>query len=196
MQIEESILVDFNTYKATKNYFTYEEVAPITVKGKSGRINVYIPLEEKTKVHAEVPADQLQSLIGRKKLTDLVTSAAKMCLRGEQRFLWVEGEVGLGKSALVKHSRCICSSLSLKTLFGACESTHKHTEYYVWGQILSQMLDMICELEEGRLTGARKKKKALRTSDVGDSTKNKELVQECVWNFLRSHAPGQVLDCL
>ena len=100
------ILVGPDTYRATKNHFSFQPLKPAKVKGKSEHISIYKLLSEKTLIARFSQKMQVSSeMVGRdQELAKLELQILKAA-NGQGSVVNVFGEPGVGKSRLLAELR-------------------------------------------------------------------------------------------
>ena len=117
-----SILVSKETYRLTKDFFYFNDLGAVTVKGKSDLIEAYELISAggvETRFGAAI-ARGLTKFVGREReLRSLEKAFEKVQTRSGQ-VLGVVGEAGVGKSRLVLEFRNLLSAMSHTYLEGRC----------------------------------------------------------------------------
>ncbi len=96
------IIVSEAVYHRTKDFFEYEAIDPIAVRGKSGLISAYVPLQLRRKVQRR--HDQTETnipFVGREQKMDLLHAYWSRAGAGFSQIVLLTGEAGLGKTRLV-----------------------------------------------------------------------------------------------
>ncbi len=137
----DGVLCDAATQARAARLIEFSEPIALTLKGKDGTVNAYRP--SGVRVGTSSFGTMLQgSIIGRAE--ERRTFAARldgMVHRGESSIIVIEGDSGIGKSALVHD----LLSQSLRRRIGffvsVAESVEKSTAYYAWRRILREALE-------------------------------------------------------
>jgi hypothetical protein len=96
------IFVGPATYRLTKQLFDFEPIAPLTLKGKEGPVEVHRLLGAKTAPKSARGIEGLRApLVGRDKELQEIRCALADLARGQGSILAMLGEAGLGKSRLI-----------------------------------------------------------------------------------------------
>ena len=154
---DDGILCDTNTQSRAARLIEFSEPASFNLKGKDGPVIAYRPTG--VRVGTSSFATMLQgSIIGRTE--ERRTFAARLdslVQRGESSVLVIEGDSGIGKSALV-HDLLSQSMRRRVTFFvSSADSVEKTTSYYVWRRLLRDALD-----EDNRLDAAGQRERILK----------------------------------
>lgn len=89
-KLESKILVCEEIFKKTKNVFEYKSYEPITVKGKTDKINVFSPVSIKENFYST------SHFVGREK--EIETAINSLSDPAQPSFVCVTGSTGMGKS--------------------------------------------------------------------------------------------------
>lgn len=158
---ENDILCDEVTYRATRaagalelmlgvdldgsgsvgDVIDFEELGPISVKGKSRPVLAYRPHDRKT-ILAE-PHNYLTGVVGRVKERRHLTERLKAVLQvDEKSVIILEGEAGIGKSRLVEDVLQQARLLGFNSYVGAGHAIDKSTPYHAWRSIFKQIFHL------------------------------------------------------
>lgn len=143
---ENDILCDDATYQAARHRLVFDELEPVSVKGKQGKVARYRPVGEA----ALCTLTHRHELIGRTDERSVIVSLlqqlqrVKLPSRGnyEASVLLIEGEAGIGKSCLLEELRRQANLNQLTVLTGAGEAIEHTTPFFVWRRIFTQLLDL------------------------------------------------------
>lgn len=164
--IDHDILCDGVTYRATQasaalelmlgvdlddsggvgdvNYF--EELPPLTLKGKSHPIPVYRPIDQQTQT-IEVE-NFLTEMVGRNTERNLLVEKLRAVLQDDEgSVILIKGEAGIGKSRLVEYLVNQTRTLALNYLIGAGNAIERTTPYHAWRPIFKQIFKLDSALE-------------------------------------------------
>ena len=97
------ILVSNDTYKLTREFFEFEALEPIKVKGKQEPVNAYKLIkasEIETRIEAAT-AKGLSRFVGRESATEKLLKLCKRVKSGSGQVVGVVGEAGVGKTRLL-----------------------------------------------------------------------------------------------
>jgi tetratricopeptide (TPR) repeat protein len=125
-----SVYVTEDTYRATQDYFDFEPVGQISVKGKTGPILAYKALGERAwRTRFNVAAERgLTSYVGRKHELDLLRRHLDQVKGGKGQVVLISGEAGIGKSRLLLEFRRSIQE-EVTWLEGQCISYGKNIPY-------------------------------------------------------------------
>lgn len=149
MQIARSkndILCNETTYQATCHRLVFDELDPVSVKGKQDKVALYRPVGE-----AELCVlTHRRELIGRTEERSVIVSLlqqlqrVKLPSRGnyEASVLLIEGDAGIGKSCLLEELHRQAQLHQLAVLNGAGEAIEHTTPFFVWRRIFTLLLDL------------------------------------------------------
>src|SRR5438477_4516085 len=118
--------------------FNWEQLAPMTVKGKAEPVSVYALTSSKRHASRGRAMHQLP-MVGR--WAELGIFAAKLdeALVGRGQIIGVSAEAGMGKSRLVAESARTAGQRGLVVAVGECQSYGTNTGYFVWREIWSTL---------------------------------------------------------
>jgi len=112
-----TILVSADTHRLTKDYFKYETLGEVSVKGKEDPVEAYRLIEAsevETRIGASV-ARGLTKFVGRRREMEILKEAFEKAKSGQGQVVGVVGEAGVGKSRLILEMKgmlpkeeCIC----------------------------------------------------------------------------------------
>ena len=125
-------------YKAAGARWTFEPLAPVTLKGRPAPLAIYRPLgraQERADRNAEI-------LLGRKTEMVVLARALAQAQSGQRRVLLLEGEAGIGKSRLLAELKRHAQRQDMTWLEGAGQSIEQRTPYRAWRDVLAGYLDL------------------------------------------------------
>ncbi|MEA2509643.1 MAG: hypothetical protein QOG21_1725, partial [Actinomycetota bacterium] len=97
-----SVVVGGITYRSTRDFIDYQELEPVTVKGKPEPVAVWRAVSAKSRFGVEAQVASVTPFIGREFELDLLKSSFRRALRGSSiQLVTVIGEPGVGKSRLL-----------------------------------------------------------------------------------------------
>jgi predicted ATPase len=117
-----SILVSGNTYRTTRDYFTFEPLGQIEVEGKEKPQEAYKLVgasDVETRIGASM-AKGLTGFVGRKNSMAVLEEAYEKARSGSGQVLGLVGEAGVGKSRLVLEFRNRLPKGEFSYLEGRC----------------------------------------------------------------------------
>ena len=98
----DGIAVGEETHRATASVFSYEEMAPVELKGKAQPVRIWRATSAKARFGTELTRRHTTPLIGRELERDLLTATFERTVRDRSvHLVTVVGEPGIGKSRLV-----------------------------------------------------------------------------------------------
>ncbi|WP_404783153.1 adenylate/guanylate cyclase domain-containing protein [Altericista sp. CCNU0014] len=138
MQVaRECILCDATTYKATRQRITFRALPSVCLKGIEQPVIAYQPL----KFNRQIPLEPISNLVGRGVERQRLIRWLETCLQRQRRGIFiVEGEAGIGKSQLIASFLTWMQAQDIAYLIGSGDAIEQNTPYYLWRQILSQLL--------------------------------------------------------
>jgi len=128
--------------------FTWEQLPPMTVKGKTEPITAFALIDSKRHASRSRTSHELP-MVGR--WTELGTFAAKLdeVLAGRGQIVGVSAEAGMGKSRLVAEFARTARQRGIVVALGECQSYGTNTGYFVWREIWSTLFRLDGGLPEG-----------------------------------------------
>ena len=129
-------LINQNVRKATADVFTWEEMAPLSVKGKSQPVTVFrlIAKQERRGIHLHEPKYALP-MVGRETELALIEQKLDMALVGRGQIIGITAEAGMGKSRLMAEVIRLARRRNVLGYGGECQSYGTNTSYLVWQSI-------------------------------------------------------------
>ena len=130
------VLVNQNIRKATLDNFTWEELPPLLVKGKSLPVTVLrlIDVQERHGIRLHEPKYALP-MVGRAVELALVEKKLDLALRGHGQIVGITAEAGMGKSRLLAEVIRLAKGRNVLGYGGECQSYGTSTTYLVWQDI-------------------------------------------------------------
>ena len=146
------VLVQQNVRKSTANHFTWDELPPLLVKGKSQPITVFrlIAREEKQGIRLHEPKYALP-MVGRAAELALIEQKLETALSGRGQVVAITAEAGMGKSRLIAEVVRRARGQNILGYGGECQSYGTSTSYLVWHSIWQGFFN----LEPGWSTAAQ-----------------------------------------
>ena len=131
------ILIDQHTAQRVEAQFTFEELAPIRVKGKRDPVAVCraVGLREETKTwdSGEARARRRASpIVGREWELAQIEEIVRLAAAGHGQLLAISGEAGVGKSRLLEELVALASQREMYGLGGDCLSYGSQSPYLPW----------------------------------------------------------------
>lgn len=144
-------LVNQNVRKATAEEFTWEELPPLRVKGKSEPVTVFrlIAGQERQGIRLHEPKYALP-MVGRIAELAVIEQKLDRALRGHGQIVGITAEAGMGKSRLMAEVIRLARGRNVLGYGGECQSYGTTTSYLVWQNIWRGFcdLDPTCSLAE------------------------------------------------
>lgn len=132
------ILCDSATYDAARIRLAFEELPPLTLKGKAEPVRTYRPLGRERAIVRRQTA-----LIGREAERQALRGYLEMLNRNEHAgVVIIEGDTGLGKSRLIGELQQHAQALGIAALVGVGEAIERATSYHAWRPIFANLLDL------------------------------------------------------
>jgi len=129
-------LVNQNVRKATAEVFTWEELPPLRVKGKSEPVTVFrlIATQERQGIHLHEPKYALP-MVGRAAELAVIEQKLDLALRGRGQIVGITAEAGMGKSRLMAEVIRLARGRNVIGYGGECQSYGTTISYLVWQDI-------------------------------------------------------------
>jgi len=130
------VLVNQNVRKATADTFSWEELSPLKVKGKSQPVMVFrlIANQERRGIHLHEPKYALP-MVGRADELALIDQKIELAQGGRGQIVGITAEAGMGKSRLMAEVIQLARKHNLPGYGGECQSYGTTTSYLVWQDI-------------------------------------------------------------
>ena len=130
------VLVHQNVRKATVDYFTWNELPPLQVKGKSQPVTVFqlVSREEKHGIRLHEPKYAIP-MVGRAAELALIEQKLDLALLGRGQIVGITAEAGMGKSRLMAEVIRLARRRNVIGYGGECQSYGTSTSYLVWQDI-------------------------------------------------------------
>ena len=129
------------TVAAARDSVTFDELEPVSLKGRAEPVGVHRASRERppetARASAMVGREAERALFARR-LDHLVAG-------GDTATLTVEGDAGLGKSRLVAEAVRIAEARGVRVLAAAADPVESATSYYAWRSIFTEVLGVTSE---------------------------------------------------
>jgi predicted ATPase/class 3 adenylate cyclase len=137
------LLIDRPTHDQVRDTTVHDGLEPISVKGKTGRIDVWAvrAVHDRPRGGPAGPATP-QPLVGRDDEVARSRALVMRALAGEGQVVSVTGEAGIGKSRLGAEVIRMAEGLGFAVYAGACRSHGATTSYLVWRSIWCSLLEL------------------------------------------------------
>jgi len=131
------ILVDEATAARASRYIRFDGPWPLHLAGIRDSTKSFVPL-------GVVDADRLssQQFINREGEIEALQGLLKQTAGGSTEFVLIDGEPGIGKTALVSFFARTSTEAGVEVWEGACDALDQVTPYLAWRSIIAQCLDL------------------------------------------------------
>jgi tetratricopeptide (TPR) repeat protein len=141
------ILCDEVTAKAVGEHFEFQDLPPIPVKGRAEPV----PIRRLTAMRAAV-APRHSALVDREQERALIGRRIEaLAQQGERAAIVVEGDAGIGKSALAAEAARLAERAGVRVLTAAADAVERATGYYAWRPVFADVLGLDGEADPARL---------------------------------------------
>ncbi|MCW3065448.1 MAG: adenylate/guanylate cyclase, partial [Solirubrobacterales bacterium] len=131
------ILSDEATARSVRERFGFEPLPPVSVKGRADPV----PVRRFLEMHAT--AARHSPLVDREgERAVLATSVERLAEHGERGAIVVEGDAGIGKSALVAEGARLAERAGVRVLTAAADAVERATGYYAWRPVFVEALGL------------------------------------------------------
>jgi predicted ATPase/class 3 adenylate cyclase len=130
---------DHATYYATREKINWQTLPPETVKGKVAPVRLYQPLSIQRETHA---IGEGSSLIGRTQEMASFAQLLEQCATGQLRLLFIEGDIGIGKSRLVTAMVRRVRERGWVELLGSGDAWEQQTPYKAWREVFQSFFQL------------------------------------------------------
>jgi class 3 adenylate cyclase/predicted ATPase len=135
------ILSDHGTYWATRNEIDWDILTPMSLKGKAAAVRVYKPLGPVRLRHHTPEVNQVQ-FVGRHEELGLAIRLLEESIAGQMRVMLIEGDSGVGKTALLNEIGNRWVDRGLVGLMSSGQSIEQQTPYLAWREIFASYFDL------------------------------------------------------
>lgn len=127
------VLVNQNVRKATTDSFTWDELPPLSVKGKSRPVTVFglLDRQERNRVRLHEPKYGLP-MVGRAAELTLIKEKLELARSGKGQIVGITAEAGMGKSRLLAEVIRLARERQMMGFGGECQSYGTSSSYLVW----------------------------------------------------------------
>lgn len=133
------IICDASTYESARSRMDFITLDPISVRGKSQPVPVFVPQTRHAKGKGQIA---LTDMIGREDERFALAEALRALITKESRVVIIEGEAGFGKSRLVEELFRQSDAMNVNVLLGLGEAIEQSTPYYVWKDIAQKIFNL------------------------------------------------------
>jgi adenylate cyclase len=130
------VLVNQNVRRATTDNFTWKELPPLQVKGKSQPVTVFrlVARQERRGIRLHEPKYALP-MVGRDAELTLIEQKLDLALAGHGQIVGITAEAGMGKSRLMAEVIRLAWARNVLAYGGECQSYGTSTSYLVWQSV-------------------------------------------------------------
>ena len=140
------ILVGHDTYRQAEGHFTFEDLEPTTLKGKSEPVQVHKVISSKERpVTIHRLSGLKANLIGRKAELTQLRDAVENLRKGRGRIFSICGEAGTGKSRLIEEFKSSLDLEGVQWIEGHAYAYSQNIPYFP----LIDLLNRVLRIEEG-----------------------------------------------
>ena len=129
------VCCDADTMEAAHGRMEFETLSQVTVKGRSGAIDLYRPLGRRELAHVHE-----EDMVGRAVERAALAAALAGVREGVDRVFILEGDAGLGKSRLLGDAVQNAAGADLRVFHVSADAIERSTPYYAWRQVFTAML--------------------------------------------------------
>ncbi|MBM3266502.1 MAG: AAA family ATPase [Candidatus Sericytochromatia bacterium] len=131
------LICDGATQQVIQHRFNLDDLGKVSLKGMSGDVEIFRPTAEIKK------QDRAAKLVGRMaERGEVEMLMLELQSGGEGGVVIVEGDAGMGKSALVLFYMLQARVLGIDTLAGNADAVERNTPYFAWRPIFSHIFKM------------------------------------------------------
>ena len=143
--VEQGVVVDEATWRASQGRLGYESLPPVRIKGSPRPVAVHRPTGE-TRVAVRAPT----AIVGRRDELQLLAEQLQAVVRrGDGGIVLLEGEAGIGKSRIVLEAIQSAHELAVHPVLLAAQAIEKETVYFAWREAIGDVLGVDTEQDEG-----------------------------------------------
>jgi predicted ATPase/class 3 adenylate cyclase len=141
------LLIDRPTHDRVHSTTVQDRLEPITVKGKAGRIDIWMvrTVHDRPRAGPAEPAIP-EPLVGRDGEAARIRALVMGAFAGHGQVVYLTGEAGIGKSRLGAEVIRMAEGLEFAVYAGACRSHGTTTSYLVWRSIWHDLLELDASL--------------------------------------------------
>ena len=137
------ILAGQNTYHRAAGYFTFQDLEPVKVKGKTEPVQIYKVLSQKEKPSTTHRLSGIRAeLVGRKAELAELSEAVQNLRKGKGRIFSICGDAGTGKSRLVKEFKATLDLKQIQWLEGHAYSYAQNIPYFPMVDLLNRVFQI------------------------------------------------------
>jgi class 3 adenylate cyclase/tetratricopeptide (TPR) repeat protein len=141
----DEILVGQNTYYRAEGYFTFDDLEPTVVKGKTEPVQIYKVLSQKEKPTTTHRLSGIRAeLVGRKVELAELSEAVKNLHEGQGGIFSICGDAGTGKSRLVEEFKASIDREEIQWIEGHAYAYSQNIPYFP----IIDLLNRVFQIEE------------------------------------------------
>jgi class 3 adenylate cyclase/tetratricopeptide (TPR) repeat protein len=141
------ILCDEMTAREVRERFDFEPLPPIPVKGRAEAVPIRRFVQTKAR-----SAQRHGALVNRApERTVLAKRLQLLTEQGERGAVVLEGDAGIGKSALLAEAARIAGEADVRVLTAVSDAVERSTGYYAWRPVFADVLELDGETEPAAL---------------------------------------------
>lgn len=125
--------------RAAGDVLTWNELEPITVKGKAEPISAFALVGSKGGAARRRSARDKYAMVGRGAELETLEARLERILNGQGCVIGISGEAGIGKSRLLAKIADIAKGRGVFVAAGECQSYGSQTSYLVWREVWSTL---------------------------------------------------------
>ncbi len=141
MVAAQGVLCDNATAEAARTSVEFEALGPLKVKGRDALLPVMRPLRLIDGMDKRAAAPRMARFLGRRSEMERLRAHLQALRTGAGAVVAIEGEPGVGKSQLVAEFQRAAAASGTVFLLGHADSIERSTTYFLWREILRQILD-------------------------------------------------------
>lgn len=135
------ILCDESTASSAREVKS-ESCPPLRLKGKANAVAAYRPIERMEGQEGDEEIAKQGYLVGRHEQQQLLEKTLARTAGGNSSVAIIEGDAGIGKTALSSWLRDRAADYPVARLRGFASAVDKSTPYYIWSAILEQIFGL------------------------------------------------------
>jgi class 3 adenylate cyclase/tetratricopeptide (TPR) repeat protein len=135
----DTIFCDEATFLAARKHLDFDQLPPLSLKGKRGSVPVYSPNGE----HKATEAIAKGRMVGRSRERLLFAERLQLLKQdGDGGAIVLEGDAGMGKSRLVADWLEQAHAAEVQVLVGAGSAIERSTSYHAWRPVFQELLGL------------------------------------------------------
>ena len=130
------IVVASGTHRRVAEYFSWQPIDPLPLKGRSRVVTVYVLEQARQRISHHQDAAYALPMVGREADMQLIEQRMDLALRGAGQVVAIAAEAGMGKSRLVTEVVRLAARRGMAVISGDCLSHGASTSYLPWHSLL------------------------------------------------------------